>query len=86
MLNEVGGPGLPLGPRRQRQLWIIRTLYEQQRQMYDQRSKRCDHRIVSLSQPNVRPIVRGKQGKRVEFGSKLGLSLFDGYLTQQTLS
>jgi hypothetical protein len=34
----------------------------------------------------VRPIVRGKQGKSVEFGSKLGLSLIDGYMSNETLS
>jgi IS5 family transposase len=41
---------------------------------------------VSISQPHVRPIVRGKQGKPVEFGSKLGLSLIDGYMIHETLS
>jgi hypothetical protein len=41
---------------------------------------------VSIAQPQVRPIVRGKKGKRVEFGSKLGLSLFGGYLSHQTIS
>ncbi len=54
--------------------------------MYEERSRRCPDRIVCISQPHVRPIVRGKQGKKVEFGSKLGLSLFGGYLTHQTLS
>lgn len=86
MLDRIGGREFPLGYRRQRQLWIIHTLYEQQRRMYDERSRRCPDRIVSISQPHVRPIVRGKQGKKVEFGSKLGLSLFGGYLTHQTLS
>ncbi|MDD2801446.1 MAG: transposase [Methylobacter sp.] len=43
--------------------------------------RRCDHRIVSIypkghkSQPYVRPIVRGKLGKAVEFGAKLSVSL-----------
>ncbi|MDZ7693197.1 MAG: hypothetical protein U5K69_19100 [Balneolaceae bacterium] len=41
---------------------------------------------MSISQPHVHPIVHGKKGKRVEFGAKLGLSLFDGYLTHQTIS
>jgi IS5 family transposase len=43
--------------------------------MYDSQSKRCDDRIVSISQPYVRPIVRGKQDKPVEFGAKLSVSL-----------
>jgi IS5 family transposase len=54
--------------------------------MYDEKSHTCTDRIVSISQPHVRPIVRGKQGKPVEFGSKLGLSLIDGYMIHETLS
>lgn len=86
MLDLLGGPAFPLPHKYQRQLWVIHTLYEQQRSMYTQRVRRCPDRIVSISQPHVRPIVRGKSGRRVEFGAKLGLSLFGGYLTHQTLS
>jgi len=42
------------------------------------RKHRCDHRIVSISQPYVRPIVRGKVGKLTEFGAKLSVSLTGG--------
>ena len=37
-----------------------------------------EDRIVSLSQPHIRPIVRGKAGKSVEFGAKLSASCFEG--------
>src|SRR5699024_10252679 len=77
MLDMVDERGFPLAHKYQRQLWVIHTLYEQQRGMYDARRRRCDDRIVSIFQPHVRPIVRGKSGKRVEFG---------GYLTHQTIS
>lgn len=40
-----------------------------------------DYRIVSIHQPHVRPIVRGKQGKNVEFGAKINVSLQNGYAT-----
>jgi hypothetical protein len=43
--------------------------------MYRNRSRRCDNRIVSISQPYVRPIIRGKQDRPVEFGAKLSVSL-----------
>src|SRR5699024_2955656 len=86
MLDLIGGQAFPLDYKYQRQLWVTRTLYTQQRGMYDERSRRCPDRIVSISQPHVRPIVRGKADKRVEFGAKLGLSLFGGYLTHQTIS
>ncbi len=43
--------------------------------MHRNRRHRCDDRIVSISQPYVRPIVRGKLDKPVEFGAKLSVSL-----------
>lgn len=46
--------------------------------MYRNRQKRSDDRIVSIDQPHVRLIVRGKAGKDVEFGAKLSVSMVDG--------
>ncbi len=63
----------------------VRTLYTQQKEMHRQRIHRCNHRIVSIHQPHVRPIVRGKAGSNVEFGSKIVLSLHNGYATIDTL-
>ena len=57
----------------------IRTIYEQQKYMYDNRTHSVPDRIVSVSQPFVRPIVRGKAGKPVEFGAKLDISVVDGW-------
>uniref|UniRef100_UPI003AF5FDDD IS5 family transposase n=4 Tax=Thiolapillus sp. TaxID=2017437 RepID=UPI003AF5FDDD len=54
--------------------WVIQHLYAQQWEMYRNRRHRCDDRIVSISQPYVRPIVRGKLDKPVEFGAKLSVS------------
>jgi len=48
--------------------------------MYCNKSRRCDDRIVSISQPYVRPIERGKVSKAVEFESKLSVSLTDAGL------
>ena len=69
------GTALPLPRWLLHRYWVIQHLYAQQRQMYDEKSRRCDDRIVSISQPYVRPIVRGKQSKPVEFGAKLSVSL-----------
>ena len=55
-------------------------LYEQQPYMYDNRVHSVEHRIVSISQPWLRPIVRGKVKAPVEFGAKFDLSLdSEGY-------
>lgn len=67
-------------------LAVIRTMYAQQREMYESGSTRIDDRIVSLSQPWVRPIVRGKQNAPVEFGAKVGMSDIDGFLRIEVLS
>ncbi len=67
-------------------LIVIRSLYAQQREMYESGSTRIDDRIVSLSQPWVRPIVRGKQNAPVEFGAKVGMSDIDGFLRIEHLS
>ena len=58
---------------------LIRKVYEQQKAMADTDTKRCEDRIVSLRQPHVRPIVRGKAGKPYEFGQKLAFSVVGGY-------
>jgi IS5 family transposase len=70
----IGEP-LPLPNWLLYRYWVIQHLYEQQWEMYRTKSRRCDDRIVSISQPYVRPIVRGKQDKPVEFGAKLSVSL-----------
>ena len=46
--------------------------------MYSKGVHRIDDRIVSIHQPHVRPIVRGKSQAKVEFGAKIHLSLIDG--------
>lgn len=76
----------PLPKKMLKDLWVIQTVNGQQREMYDSKTNRCDDRIVSISQPYVRPIVRGKTGKKVEFGTKIGLTLANGIAKAETLS
>ena len=71
------GTPLPLPRWLLHRYWVLQCVYKQQWQMYRNNTRRCDDRIVSISQPYVRPIVRGKQGKAVEFGAKLSVSLSD---------
>ncbi len=75
MLDMFEDKEFPLSRREQRYLFVIRTVFEQQKYMYENKTHVCPHRIVSLHQPHARPIVRGKQKAPVEFGAKLGLSL-----------
>ena len=68
----------PLSAKEHKYLLVITTLYQQQDQMHRSRTNKIEHRIVSIHQPHIRPIVRGKSQAKVEFGSKIHLSLING--------
>ena len=48
---------------------FINTLYKKKKKMFTERTHSIEDRIVSIHQPHVRPIVRGKTNANVEFGS-----------------
>ena len=70
---------LRLPPRQYKNLLVIHEVYRQQQFMYDHHERRIDDRIVSVSQPHVRPIKRGKAGAATEFGAKISVSLVEGF-------
>ena len=70
---------IPLSAREYKYMLVIRELYRQQQKMYKEKSRSIEDRIVNIHQPYVRPMVRGKASAKVEFGSKVSLSLVDGY-------
>jgi hypothetical protein len=76
----------PLNAAQQKYLLVIHTLYEQQKKMFDAREHSVADRIVSIHQPHVRPMVRGKTTAKVEFGAKIHVSLVDGYTFLDELS
>ena len=76
----------PLDRKDQRCLMVIHTLYQQQSEMYDEKKHSVADRIVSIHQPHVRPIVRGKLKAKVEFGSKIHVSLTNGFAYLDTIS
>lgn len=57
----------------------IKKVYAQQKYMLDNGIHTVEDRIVNIHQAHVRPIVRGKEGKKVEFGSKIQLTLINGF-------
>jgi hypothetical protein len=69
---------MPLKRKALKPFWVVQTLYEQQAEMYAKRTHTVEDRIVSIHQPHVRPIVRGKSQAKVEFGAKIHVSLVDG--------
>lgn len=69
-LNDV-----VLSEKQQKRLDIIRKMYEQQQYMYENNTHSVKNRIVSISQPYIRPIVRGKAKTPVEFETILASSV-----------
>ena len=60
-------------------LETIETVLKQQKEHLANPRKSIPDRIVSLRQPFVRPIVRGKAGRPTEFGQKLAFSVVSGF-------
>ncbi|MGB8698853.1 MAG: IS5 family transposase, partial [Thermosynechococcaceae cyanobacterium] len=58
-------------------LLVVSEVFRQQEWMYKNGTHRIDDRIVSIAQPHVRPIVRGKAGTPVEFGAKFSANCND---------
>lgn len=54
-------------------------MLRQQKAMFAEGTNRCVDRIVSIFQPHVRPIVRGKLSAKTEFGAKIGVAVVNGY-------
>lgn len=75
-----------LNNRQNKEVEVIGELYKQQLQMYTDQVHKCQDRIVSIHQPHVRPIVRGKAKADVEFGAKIGVSMHNGFARIETVS
>lgn len=75
-----------LTKRQKSELETIRVLYAQQLQMFKSNTHSIENRIVSISQPHIRPIVRGKAGAAVEFGNKVMTSVINGYCFIEKMS
>lgn len=63
----------------QRTLRAVFDMYRQQLTMLEDNLHTVADRIVSIFQPHIRPIIRGKAKAKVEFGAKMGASIVDGY-------
>jgi len=70
---------IPLKKKHWQYLETIKEVHRQQWEMHCTKTHRIDNRIVNIHQPYVRPIVRGKDSVKVEFGSKLQVTLLNGF-------
>lgn len=76
LLNQTRGIHLsePIAQR----FKTIRKVYLQQLYLIENNTTKVRDRIVSLSQPHIRPIIRGKENKPLEFGVKVHMMQVDG--------
>jgi len=77
---------IPLDRQSYKYLLVIQEIYTQQHEMRQKKVHSIENRIVNIHQPHVRPIVRGKAKAKVEFGSKIQVSLDKGYAFLDHLS
>jgi IS5 family transposase len=79
-LIELGVSLSELSNRQYKMLLVVAEIHRQQLWLYENKKQKIEDRIVSLTQPHIRPIIRGKAGKKTEFGAKLSASCYDGYV------
>ena len=75
-LRSQFSPEITLTAEQEKRLIAIAKVYEQQHEVFQ--GNKVKHRIVSIDRPYIRPIVRGKENKRVEFGAKVNNIQIDG--------
>ena len=68
-LRRLYSPCICLSTEQEKRLSAVRSVYRQQSDLFS--GEDVKHRIVSIDRPYLRPIVRGKENKRVEFGAKV---------------
>jgi hypothetical protein len=78
--EERTGGRFPLEKRDQKIYWVVQHIFDQQMYMYQNKVHSCSDRIVNIYQPQVRPMVRGKDKANVEFGSKINISEVEGFV------
>lgn len=69
-------PVVVLTAEQEKRLMALKAVYRQQTDHFNR--KEVSHRIVSIDRPYIRPIVRGKENRRVEFGAKVNNIQIDG--------
>jgi hypothetical protein len=78
--------GVLLSQKDHERLQTIRLVYQQQQARFDDPDYQIKNRIVSLHKDYIRPIVRGKETKRTEFGAKVHCFQVDGISFVEHLS
>lgn len=79
LIEKAKGLSVEISSEIKKKFEVAKKIYEQQFEMVKNKTYRIKDRIVSFHLPHIRPQVRGKSGKEVEFGPKCVLSFVDGF-------
>lgn len=79
LLNKSPHGKIPFIRKEYKYFLVIQEVLRQQKEMFQTRTHSCEHRIVSIHQPHIRPIARGKAKTNVEFGNKIDVCLQNGF-------
>lgn len=71
----LGKGGVSLTDGEIERIQVIRAVHAQQKYMFSENVHRVQNRIVSISMPFIRPIVRGKTNCPTEFGPKYDIAV-----------
>lgn len=86
LLLNCANPEMIFNKHELKYLQVIHEAYRQQKEMHTSKTHSTPNRIVSIHQPHVRPMVKGKAGADVEFGSKNGVCVHNGLTYLDRLS
>lgn len=75
--QSVNCEGIKLRKKDAARFKVTQTIFSQQTHLF--RGEKIENRIVSISKPYIRPIVRGKETKAVEFGAKVNSIQVGGF-------
>lgn len=75
-----------LDRRQLKNLYVVTEIYCQQSILINDKFHKIKDRIVSIAQPHIRPIIRGKVSASVEFGAKLSISVVNDFAMMETVS
>ncbi len=77
IINELLDTVSPfsISARQRKDLIVINEVFRQQRELYKKKTHSIPGKILSISQPHVRPIARGKARAAFEFGAKVSASV-----------
>jgi len=77
IVNELLSKASPftISSKQRKDLIVINEVFRQQCELYKKKTHSIPGKIVSISQPHVRPIARGKARAAFEFGAKVSASV-----------